>query len=222
MGRRLRVVGLALLAALAMAPTAPAAPFRVTLPRASTGTVLDRLPSWTFAADQLPAGFVASPSSAVNMSVVLRHPSLVVVDVEASGVPDVFPIIRPQATIAPPGATVAADGSWTLAGETYQFGRFADGSGRKLWLTATIAILGGDVRSPTPEQAAAIAAVHAALEPSLRVWYGLDPRTTSDTNRARVIAAVSSAIHRAASLRSWSATVDEVGLAPRRDRKSVV
>ena len=206
---------MALLAAVLTTPAATAAPFRLTLPHARTGTFFDRLPSWTFAADQLPAGFVASPLPPPAHGVVLRHPSQVAVRIDAFGSPDIFPVTTPLAAIAPAGATVAADGSWKLGGATYQFGRFADGSGRKLWLQATIGVLGGDVRTPTPEQAAAIAALHAAFEPSVRVWYGLDPRTTSDTNRARVIASVSSAIRRTAALTSWSATVDEVGLAPR-------
>jgi hypothetical protein len=199
-----------------MAPMATAAPFRLTLARGHTGTFFDRAPSLTFAADQLPAGFVAAPFPPPNRSIALRHPSGVAIEIDAFGSGDIFPILTPLAKIAPAGATVAADGSWKLeAGPTYQFGRFADGTGRKLWLAGTIGILGGDIRTPSPDQAAAIAALHAAFEPSVRIWYGLDPRTTSDGNRARVIAAVSAAIRRTAALRSWSATVDEAGLAPR-------
>jgi len=214
-GRWWCTLGGALLAVALTAPAATAAPFRVTQPRPHTGTISDRLPSWTFAADQLPAGFAVFPSGPPEHRVFLRHPSQVSVLIEAFGSGDIFPVLAPPARIAPAGATVAADGSWKLEGETYQFGRFADGSGRKIWLEGTIFVLGGDVRTPSPEQAAAIAAVHADLEPSLRIWYGLDPRTTSDTNRTGVIAAVTSAIHRTAALGSWSATIDEAGLVPR-------
>ena len=214
-GRWWCTLGGALLAVALTAPAATAAPFRVTLTRPHTGTVADRLPSWTFAADQLPDGFAVFPSGPPEHRVFLRHPSQVSVLIEAFGSGDIFPVLAPPSRIAPAGAAVAADGSWKLEGETYQFGRFADGSGRKIWLEGTIFILGGDVRTADPEQAAAIAAVHADLEPSLRIWYGLDPRTTSETNRTGVIAAVTSAIHRTAALSSWSATIDEAGLAPR-------
>jgi hypothetical protein len=216
--------GVALLAGVLTAPAATAAPFRVTLPQPHTGTVADRLPSWTFAADQLPDGFAVFPSGPPDHRVLLQHPSQVSVLIEAFGSGDIFPVLAPPARIAPAGATVAADGSWTLEADTYRFGRFADGSGHKIWLEGTIFIFDGDVRTATPEQAAALAAAHSALEPSLRVWYGLDPRTTSETNRAGVIAAVTSAIHRTAALSDWSATIDEAGLAPRpgpRKRHSV-
>ena len=64
------------------------------------------------------------------------------------------------------------------------------------------------MRTATPEQAAAIAAVRASFEPSVRAWYGLDPLTTSDDGRAAA-AAVRQALRRTADLRDWSAATDE-------------
>ena len=92
-GRWWCTLGGALLA-VATAPVATAAPFRVTLPRPHTGTVADRLPSWTFAADQLPDGFAVFPSGPPDHRVVLRHPSQVSVLIDAFGSGDIFPVPR--------------------------------------------------------------------------------------------------------------------------------
>ena len=215
MGRLLRRwLGPVLAASLLLAVPGQAAadPFRLTLPRPHTGTVADRLPSWTFEAAELPAGFAAASSTATGPTIILRDENLVNVVVTVSGSPDVDVFPRPVTPqpIAPEGATVAADGSWTRDGAMHEFGRYVPGSDRRLWIEGTISIYDtdGDVRTATPEQAAAIAAVRASFEPSVRAWYGLDPLTTSDDGRAAA-AAVEQALRRTAALRDWSAATDE-------------
>ncbi len=217
MGRLLRRWGGAVLVAsllLAVPCQAAAAPFRVTLPRQHTGTVADRLPSWTFEAAEVPAGFAVATSTATGPTIILRDENLVNVVVTVGGSPDVdvFTPLAPTTPqpIAPEGATVAADGSWTLDGAMHEWGRYVPGSDQRLWIQGTISIYeqDGDVRTATPEQAAAIAAVRASFEPSVRAWYGLDPLTTSDDGRAAA-AAVRQALRRTADLRDWSAATDE-------------
>src|SRR6188472_4511971 len=113
MGRLLRRWGGPVLAAsvlLAVPGQAAADPFRLTLPRLHTGTAADRLPSWTFEAAELPAGFSVRGGTATSPAIVLRDENLVSVVVEAGGSPDV-PVFTPftpttPPPIAPEGATV--------------------------------------------------------------------------------------------------------------------
>ena len=135
--------------------------------------------------------------------------------IRALGSPQIAPVDAPPTRIAPDGAVVAADGSWTLDGATHQFGRFAPDTGEKLWLEGEVFIGHPDIRDASAEQLAAIAALETAFEPSLRVWYGLDPRTTSDDHNAAAIRAVILAVRRTSMLRNWSVTADEVSFVPR-------
>jgi hypothetical protein len=207
-GRRPALAGAVLVLALAPA-AASAAPFRLTVLRGN------HVPFYTFAADALPVGFRAQALKPPYIGIALAHPSGVRATVEVRGLPRIVPVNEPPARIAPDGATIAADGSWTLDGETHQFGRFSPDTGKKLWLDGVLFVAGVDIRDASPEQQAAIASFRAVFEPSVRSWYGLDPRTTSDGNRAAVIRAVAKAIHRTAALRDWSVTADEASIVPR-------
>src|SRR3954447_14966086 len=103
MGRLLRRwLGPVLAASLGLGVPCQAAadPFRVTLPRPHTGTVADRLPSWTFEAAEVPAGFAVATGTARDPTIILRDENLVNVVVTVGGLPDV-PVFTPLTPTTP-------------------------------------------------------------------------------------------------------------------------